>query len=100
MDIGKLFEPIDFIAELTIHIPPKHKHLGNPPDCLYYGLYSSRTKGKARKDGDLAQFGYNPTPAYEGAPDQASDYSVESISTKASRQSWARLIQKVYEWIL
>jgi len=29
----KLFKAVDFIAELTMHIPPKHKHLGNPLDC-------------------------------------------------------------------
>ena len=52
----KLFKAIDFIAELTQHIPPKHKHL-----IRYYGLYSSRTKGKAVKDGSLAKFGYKVT---------------------------------------
>ena len=26
----QLFTATDFIAELTMHIPPKHKHLGNP----------------------------------------------------------------------
>ena len=29
----KLFKAVDFIAELTMHIPPKHKHLCNPLDC-------------------------------------------------------------------
>jgi hypothetical protein len=29
----KLFKAVDFIAELTTHIPPKHKHL-----IRYYGL--------------------------------------------------------------
>ena len=33
------------------HMPPKHKHL-----IRYYGLYSSRTKGRANKDGSLAKF--------------------------------------------
>ena len=49
----KVFKAIDFIAELTRHIPPKHKHL-----IRYYGLYSSRTKGKANKEviKELASF--------------------------------------------
>jgi hypothetical protein len=48
---------IDLLAELLQHIPPKHK-------CFirYYGLYSSRAKGKALKDGSLAQFVCNTTP--------------------------------------
>jgi len=52
----KLLKAADFIAELTQHIPPKHKHL-----IRYYGLYSSRTKGKASKDGSLTKCGYNAT---------------------------------------
>jgi len=34
------------LPDLTLHIPPKHKHL-----IRYYGLYSSRTKGKAAQVG-------------------------------------------------
>jgi hypothetical protein len=88
----KLFSADDFIAELTIHIPPKHKHL-----IRYYGLYSSRSKGKANKDGSLVRFTYRPETSGDvqlvGSPDE---YPV-TVSNKASRQSWARLIQKVYE---
>ena len=40
----KYFKATDFITELTMHMPPKHKHL-----IRYYGLYSSRKKGKATK---------------------------------------------------
>jgi len=86
----KLFKASDFIAELTQHVPPKHKHL-----IRYYGLYSSRTKGKATKDGSLAKFGYNATPKKK--PDHTSDPEMKTVSNKASKQSWARLIQKVYE---
>jgi hypothetical protein len=86
----KLFKATDFIAELTQHIPQKHKHL-----IRYYGLYSSRTKGKASKDGSLAKFGYNVIA--EEKPAHTSDSEMEMVSSKASKQSWARLIQKVYE---
>jgi hypothetical protein len=88
----KFFSSADFIAELTIHIPPKHNHL-----IRYYGLYSSRTRGKANKDGSLAQFGYKPTDAEDVKHEQSPESSTEMASNKASRQSWARLIQKVYE---
>jgi hypothetical protein len=84
----KLFKAGDFIAELTQHIPPKHKHL-----IRYYGLYSSRTKGKTAKNGSLAKFGYKATPGKKPAQEP----ETETISNKASRRSWARLIQKVYE---
>jgi hypothetical protein len=47
----------DCIVELTQHIPPKQEHL-----IRYYGLYSSRTKGKAVKDDSLAKYGYASTP--------------------------------------
>ncbi|MBA7640426.1 hypothetical protein ES703_48091 [subsurface metagenome] len=75
-----------------MHIPPKHKHL-----IRYYGLYSSRTRGKANKDGSLAQFGYKPNAAEDVKHEQSPEGSTEMASNKASRQSWARLIQKVYE---
>jgi hypothetical protein len=84
----KLFKANDFIAELTQHIPPKHKHL-----IRYYGLYSSRTKGKANKDGSLARFRCNAAPRKKFSQEP----ETETISNKASRLSWARLIQKVYE---
>ena len=79
----------NLIAELTQHIPPKHKHL-----IRYYGLYSSRTKGKANKDGSLTKFRCNATPKKK--PSQEPE-TMDSNSNKASRLSWARLIQKVYE---
>jgi len=71
---------------------PKHKHL-----IRYYGLYSSRSKGKANKDGSLARFTYRPETSGDvqlvGSPDEYP----ETVSSRASRRSWARLIQKVYE---
>jgi diaminopimelate decarboxylase len=88
----KLFSAADFIAELTMHIPPKHKHL-----IRYYGLYSSRTKGKANEDGSFTKFGYKPNAAEDVKHERSPEGNTETASNKASRQSWARLIQKVYE---
>ena len=76
----KLFKAGDFIAELTQHIPPKHKHL-----ILYYGLYSSRTKGKVVKGGSLEKFGYTPVP--QKIPEHTDDPEMETMSNKASRRS-------------
>ena len=73
-----------------MHIPAKHKHR-----IRYYGLYSSRRKGKAHKDGSRAKYGYRARP--KKTTDKLPDSEMQSASNKASRQSWARLIQKVYE---
>jgi hypothetical protein len=86
----KYFKATDFIVELTQHITPKHKHL-----IRYYGLYSSRIKGKTAKDSSLTKFGCNTVPRKK--PAHASDPEMESVSSKASMRRWARLIQKVYE---
>jgi len=86
----KLFKAGDFIAELTQHIPPKHKHL-----IRYYGLYSSRTKGMSVKDGSLAKFGYKVTS--DRKTSQNPEYEMETVSAKVSRRRWVRLIQKIYE---
>ena len=51
----------------------KHKHL-----IRYYGLYSSRTKGKAVKDGGLAKFGYKVTP--ERKTSQNPEHEMETVS--------------------
>jgi hypothetical protein len=75
---------------LCQYIPPKHKHL-----ILYYGLYASRTKGKARQDGRYERFGIKK----ETSPEQDNHYNTdyEEPTNKAGKQAWARLIQKVYE---
>jgi len=86
----KLFTANDFIAELTQHLPPKRKHM-----IRYYGLYSSRSKGKARIDGTYEKFGING--AGQGSKNDT-NFDTESVeSNKSSNQTWARLIQKVYE---
>jgi len=51
----------------------------------------------ANKDGSLAQFGYKSNAAEDVKPGQPPEDSKETQSSRASRQSWAKLIQKVYE---
>lgn len=85
----KLFSATDFIADLTIHIPPKGKHL-----IRYYGLYASRTKGKAKQDGRFEKYGIG---LLNNSVEENKTVDVENkVSDKASRQAWAKLIQKVY----
>ena len=75
---------MDFIAELTMHFPPKGVHM-----IRYYGLYSSRTKGKLNQE--KKENGIDIT---EGNDDIDIN---DNISSKESRKAWARLIHKVYE---
>ena len=39
----------DITVELTIHIPPKHKHLGNPPDCTLLWAEFKQKQGEGDK---------------------------------------------------
>ncbi len=87
----QLFTATDFIAELTMHIPRKHKHL-----IRYYGIYSSRSRGKARKDGSLDKFGWGAR-SEEEPKKEPEENPVETLSEKKSKQTWARLIKKVFE---
>ena len=81
----------DIIVELTTHIPPKHKHL-----IRYYGIYSSRSRGKAGKDGGLDKFGWGTGPEEEPQK-KPEENPVETLSEKKSKQTWAGLIKKIYE---
>jgi len=63
----------------------------------YYGLYSSRSKGKANQEGSVAKFGYRPKITCNVKPEHSLGDYAEEVSNKARRKSRARLIQKVYE---
>lgn len=88
----KLFDVCNFIAELTQHIPQKGKHL-----IRYYGLYSSRTKGKNKENGVNDKFGVNVSEVQEKEACDELEITVYG-SSKKSKQTWAKLIQKVYEY--
>lgn len=71
----EVFDPLDFLAQVTQHIPNKGQHM-----IRYYGWYSNRSRGlrvrEAREDEDALE-----SPC-SGA--------------NAKRIRWARLIEKVY----
>ena len=84
----KIFEATDFIAELTQHIPPKHKQY-----IRYYGLYSSRGKGKTRAEGKLNHL----LPSVVEEKDVQIVLTADDTPWKKKQKSvWARLIQKVF----
>jgi hypothetical protein len=58
-------------------------------------LYSGRTK--ANEDGSLTKYGHRSKNAEDVKHEQSREGNTDAASNKASRQSWARLIQKIYE---
>ena len=74
----KLFNVLDYIADLTIHIPAKGKRL-----IRHYGLYSSRSKGKNKENGLNDKFGVK-------APDTqdiSADDELESLDSTGKKKS-------------
>ena len=94
-----LFDALDFLAELTQHIPPRRVQL-----IRRYGLYSSRTKGR------WCQMPHVAARAPEGwresylaevrAPEDPNLDPLdngEEVTVNAHKRAWARLLAKVYE---
>ncbi len=73
---SKTFEALDWLAQLTTHIPNKGEQM-----VRYYGFYSNKSRGLRKK---------------AGTDDQVPALIDSDISPKAFRKNWARLIQKVY----
>jgi hypothetical protein len=77
----RVFDPLDFLAEVSAHIPDAHEKT-----TLFYGWYSNRTRGYRKQHGLLAK-GEAPDPL----PGPVARAPLEV------RRSWARLIRQVYE---
>ena len=74
----QVFEPLEWIAAVTSHIPDKGQQM-----VRYYGYYSNKSRGKRKKE--------------KGNPDHLNIKEEPSHSAKEYRRLWAQLIQKVYE---
>jgi hypothetical protein len=74
----QIFDPLDFLAEVTQHIPAPGEHL-----IRYYGWYSNKTRGQRAQRQPAAAAG-------TGIP-------ARSPSAREARQGWAALIKRVYE---
>ena len=77
----RVFEPVDFLAEVSAHIPDPHEKT-----TIFYGWYSNRTRGYRKRHGLLGD-----APPIASPPERAAPASL------AARRSWARLIRQVYE---
>lgn len=94
------FDSLDFIAQVTLHIPPKGKHL-----VRRYGVYSSRGRSTwkdrpaLRTKAPERWYGRAQMPAGKPSPaevDMTAGEAVE-VGTAARKKAWARLLAKVYE---
>jgi hypothetical protein len=87
------YSSLDFIAQVTLHVPPRGKHL-----VRRYGLYSSRGRGTWQEHPALRARApaswYGRTASAEPAlPGAANDHEVDALSR---RRAWARLLAKVH----
>jgi hypothetical protein len=73
---SKTFDALDWMAQLDTHIPNKGEQMVH-----YYGFYSNKSRGLRKK---------------AGTDDEVPALIDSDISSKAFRNNWARLIQKVY----
>jgi Putative transposase len=72
----QVFDPLDFLAEVTQHIPDPGAHL-----IRYYGWYSNKTRGLREK----------------GQPRAARPAPEQGPRAREARKRWAAMIQQVYE---
>jgi hypothetical protein len=72
----QVFDPLDFLAEVTQHIPDGGQHL-----IRYYGWYSNKSLGLRAQSGSAS----------------AGPRAVHGPGAKEARRRWAALIQQVYE---
>jgi hypothetical protein len=91
---NRYFSGLDFIARLTLHIPPKGKHL-----VRRYGIYSSRGRGTWKRRPSLASSaaeGWYGRDTVTGITQGKAGEEV-TVPERDRRKAWARLLAKVYE---
>ena len=88
------YSSLDFIAQVTLHVPPRGRHL-----VRRYGLYSSggretwKHHPAFRSRAPSTCYGRNAT-ADPALPDAPKDRELDALSR---RKAWARLLAKVHE---
>ena len=81
----KLLKAEDFISLLVQHIPPARLHY-----IRYYGLYSSRSRGKWKDLPYVLRLAPEGWEKEKDDPLDDSAYEDNSVSAKAKRSAWAR----------
>ena len=90
----RVFDVFDFMAQVTSHIPPKHKQL-----IRRYGLYASRSRGKwETKDHvvRLAPGGWKEKKDVEASTPEPLEEQESAVGNKKQKSTWAKLIKRVY----
>jgi hypothetical protein len=87
MTLFQVFDPLDFLAEVTQHIPNKGEHT-----IRYYGWYSNKSRGMRAK---LARLG--EVVAVKNIEAVVDVEEEDTPFRKTCRSRWAALIKKVYE---
>ena len=93
-----MFEGLDFLAELTQHIPPKRIQL-----IRRYGLYSSRTKSCWNRMPHVAARAPEAWRASHRSPAPETNRGFEplddgeEVTVDERKRAWARMLAKVYE---
>jgi len=94
MGTERHFSCLDFIAQLTLHIPPRGRHL-----LRRFGLYSSRGRGTWKDRPALVsrapQNWYGRQAAQPPAARKPTEDQAESAGD--GRKAWARLLAKIYD---
>ncbi len=85
------FTPLEFLAEVTQHIPDKNEH-----QIRYYGYYSNKARGM-RKNKELNQKASVKNPVDVQSISNQSQSNNVAVGTSAFRLTWALLIQMIYE---
>ena len=94
-----MFDALDFLAELTQHIPLKRTQL-----IRRCGLYSSRTKGRwdqMEYIADRAPAGWREARVSESDPDNLGYTPLsetQEVDSNARKRAWARLIAGPLLW--
>ena len=86
----QVFSALDFLAELTQHIPQKGEHL-----VRYYGWYSHRQRGIRAKLRKVEEPESEQVPMDRSALD--AEKSASDRPRAGSLSTWAMLIKRVYE---
>ncbi len=89
-----MFNALDFLAELTQHIPPKGIQY-----IRRYGLYASRTKGKWNELPSVVERvpeGWKNSHAVVNTSANEAIQEIE-VTDGSVKKAWARLLAKVYE---
>jgi hypothetical protein len=74
----QVFDPLDFLAEVTQHIPNAGEHL-----IRYYGWYSNKSRGRRAKR--------------SSSPQEATAAPPRPPTAREARKGWAALIKQVYD---